>query len=83
MNYFKTFALLVGMAALLMVVGGLIGGQTGVIVALAFAVVLNFTSWYFSDRIVLAMYRAKEVDESGAPNLYRIVRDLTERERSE
>jgi heat shock protein HtpX len=76
MNYFKTFALLVGMAALLMIVGHLIGGPTGVIVALILAIILNFTSWYYSDKIVLSMYRAQEVDESGAPNLYAIVRDL-------
>lgn len=64
------------MAILLMVVGHLIGGQAGVIIALGIAIVLNFTSWYFSDKIVLTMYKAQEVDESSAPNLYRIVRDL-------
>jgi len=66
------------MAVLLMVVGHLVGGQTGVIIALGIAIVLNFTSWYFSDKIVLTMYKAQEVDESSAPNLYRIVRDLAE-----
>ena len=78
MNTFKTFLLLFGMAVLLMVVGHLVGGQTGVIIALGIAIVLNFTSWYFSDKIVLTMYKAQEVDESSAPNLYRIVRDLAE-----
>jgi heat shock protein HtpX len=78
MNYFKTFILLFGMAVLLMVIGHLIGGQIGVIVALGIAVVLNFTSWYYSDKIVLTMYRAQEVDESSAPNLYRIVRGLAQ-----
>jgi len=77
MNYFKTFMLLLGMAALLMGIGYLIGGMSGVIIALVIAVIINFASWYFSDTIILKMYKAKEVDESSAPNLYRMVTDLT------
>jgi heat shock protein HtpX len=76
MNYFKTTMLLIGLAALLMFVGHLLGGPTGVIIALILAVIINFTSWFYSDRIVLSMYRALEVDESSAPSLYSIVRDL-------
>ncbi len=78
MNHFKTFILLVVLACLFMLIGHLVGGQIGVIIALLIAIALNFTSWYFSDRIVLGMYRAKEVDESAAPNLYRMVRDLAQ-----
>ncbi|MCK4719651.1 zinc metalloprotease HtpX [bacterium] len=78
MNYVKTFLLLVLMAGLFMFIGHLIGGETGLVVALVIAVILNFTSWFYSDKIVLGMYRAKEVDESTAPILLKMVRDLTD-----
>ncbi|MCX6647036.1 MAG: zinc metalloprotease HtpX, partial [bacterium] len=78
MNTFKTFVLLVVMAALFMFVGHLIGGNTGVVIALILAIILNFTSWFYSDKIVLRMYSAKEVDEAGAPNLIKIVRELVD-----
>jgi len=78
MNYFKTFLLLVLLAGLLMVVGYFLGGQTGVLIALAFSVLFNFGTWFFSDKIVLAMYHAKEVDQSSAPNLHRIISELVD-----
>ena len=79
MNLFKTFFLLVAMAALLMVVGGLMGGRGGVIIAFLIAVVINFVSWFYSDKIVLSMYSARQVDESSAPDVFRMVRSLCER----
>jgi len=59
-NMFKTFLLLLGMTLLLMWVGDLLGGANGMMVALMFAVVLNFGTYWFSDKIVLAMYRARD-----------------------
>jgi len=59
-----------------MFIGGLIGGKGGIYIAFIFAVILNFGSYWFSDKIVLKMYRAQEVSESAAPDLYNIVRNL-------
>ncbi len=78
MNYVKTFFLLVVLAALLMAIGYFLGGETGILIALILAILINFGTWFFSDKIVLKMYRAQEVDESSAPNLYRMVRDLAQ-----
>lgn len=57
-------------------IGGLLGGQEGMVFAFFFACIMNFTSYWFSDKIVLAMYGAKPAAESQAPELYGIVRDL-------
>lgn len=75
-NSIKTVFLLGALTGLLMLIGGLIGGRGGVYVAFGFAVVLNFGSYWFSDKIVLRMYKAQEVAESSAPDLYNIVRNL-------
>jgi heat shock protein HtpX len=75
-NYFKTAILLVVLAALLIWVGGLIGGQRGAMIAFIFALVLNFGSFWFSDRIVLSMYRAEELPENQFPDIYHIVKEL-------
>ncbi|MEK7774133.1 MAG: zinc metalloprotease HtpX [Deltaproteobacteria bacterium] len=77
MNYIKTAALLAVLTALLVLFGNMIGGRQGATVALMFAGVMNFVSYWFSDKIVLAMYRAKPASEADAPDLYRAVRDLT------
>jgi heat shock protein HtpX len=79
MNQFKTFLLLLLLSGLLMLIGGAIAGSGGVAIALVIAIVTNFISWFYSDKIVLSMYGAKEVDESSAPELYRMVRSLTQR----
>jgi heat shock protein HtpX len=79
MNYLKTTILLAALTALLVGLGNLFGGQTGMIIALVFAGGMNFISYWFSDKIVLAMYRAQPVEEAQAPRLYRIVRDLTQK----
>jgi heat shock protein HtpX len=55
------------------------GGQTGLIIAIVFAVVMNFSAYWFSDKIVLRMYNAQEVTESQAPELHAVVKDLTTR----
>lgn len=76
MNSLKTVFLLGALTGLLMLIGGWFGGQHGVVIAFFFAVVMNFGSYWFSDKIVLAMYRARAVSESEAPELYTMVRNL-------
>jgi len=78
-NVFKTGLLLAILTAMLVLVGGAIGGQQGMVVAFVMALVMNFFSYWFSDRIVLAMYGAQAVDEARAPGLYAIVRRLATR----
>ncbi|MGA1846387.1 zinc metalloprotease HtpX [Deferribacter abyssi] len=79
LNTLKT-AFLLGLLTLLFIfIGGLLGGRTGMMLAFIFALGMNFISYWFSDKIVLAMYRAKEVTETEAPMLYSIVRRLTQK----
>jgi heat shock protein HtpX len=78
-NWLKTGLLMAGILALFGAIGGVIGGQQGMLVALAIGGVMNFAAYWFSDRMVLAMYRAQEVDETSAPQLYRTVRELAAR----
>jgi heat shock protein HtpX len=77
MNTIKTGLLLGSLTGLLMLIGGWFGGQNGVVIAFFFAVVMNFGSYWFSDKIVLSMYHAKAVSESDAPELYAMVKNLT------
>lgn len=79
MNRVKTVILLAALGGLLVVLGGYIGGKSGATIALVIAVALNFGSYWFSDRIVLSMYKAQEVTEQEAPDLYNLVRDLASR----
>lgn len=79
MNYLKTTILLAGLTALFMGVGYLIGGQTGALIALVVAAGMNLFSYWNSDKMVLSMHGAHPVDESSAPDLYRMVRDLAGR----
>ena len=74
MNGFKTVILLTLLTVLFLFIGGLLGGRQGMMVAFVFALLMNFISYWFSDKIVLAMYRAKEIQEADNPRLYRIVR---------
>src|SRR5689334_4458196 len=75
-NAFKTVALLGVLTGLLLWVGQYVGGAQGMTVALVFAAVMNLGSYWFSDRLVLAMYRARALSEGDAPELFRIVREL-------
>jgi len=75
-NVFKTGLLLAVLTAMLVVIGGAIGGQQGMVIAFFFAIVMNFFSYWFSDKMVLAMYGAQPIAESQAPGLYAIVRRL-------
>jgi heat shock protein HtpX len=72
----KTTVLLAALTGLLVAIGSF-WGPGGMTIALIFAIVMNFGSYWFSDKIVLAMYHAKEVSEPESPNLYRLVRGLT------
>ncbi len=80
MNVLKTGLLLSVLTVLLMAVGGLMGGQQGATTAFGFALMINFLSYWFSDKIVLAMYRAKPLSETDAPQVYRVVRDIAARD---
>ena len=79
MNYFKTFMLMAVMTVLFVFVGRLIGGNTGMIIAFAMALTMNFVSYWFSDKIVLSMYGAKQVSAQEEPELYSIVQELTQK----
>jgi heat shock protein HtpX len=78
-NMLKTTLLLGLLTGLILWIGQLFGGEQGLVVAFVFAVVMNFGSYWFSDKLVLAMYRARPVDMNEAPDLYRIVHDLATR----
>jgi heat shock protein HtpX len=75
-NMFKTALLLAILTAMLVLIGGALGGQQGMLIAFVMALVMNVFSYWFSDRIVLAMYGAKPIEEAQAPRLYAIVRRL-------
>lgn len=76
MNGMKTLMLLMALTVLFVAIGYLIGGQGGMVIAFGFAVVMNFVSYWFSDKIVLKMYRAQQVEEKDAPRLYSMVQRL-------
>jgi heat shock protein HtpX len=76
MSYFRTAILLAVMTALFMGIGFLIGGQSGMVVALVVAVAMNLFAYWNSDKMVLSMYGAREVDERSAPELVSLVRQL-------
>lgn len=78
-NMLKTAVLMAAITALFMAIGSLLGGQQGMVIALIIALGMNFFSYWFSDKLVLKMYNAQEVDETSAPQFYRMVRELAAR----
>ncbi|AME23467.1 MAG: zinc metalloprotease HtpX [Pseudomonadota bacterium] len=78
-NWVKTAMLMAAITALFVVIGGMIGGSKGMALALVVALAMNFFSYWFSDKLVLKMYNAQEVDEATAPQFYRMVRELATR----
>ncbi len=78
-NQLKTTLLLGIMTVFIVLVGRLLGGQQGMILALVLAAGMNFFSYWFSDKMVLSMYRAQEINERQDPELFGIVRTLTQR----
>ncbi|MDD4886270.1 MAG: zinc metalloprotease HtpX [Thiomonas sp.] len=78
-NVMKTAILMAAITALFVVIGSMLGGQKGMILALLFALGMNFFSYWFSDKMVLKMYNAQEVDASSAPQFYAMVQELAQR----
>lgn len=72
----RTTLLLGALTGIILGIGQWLGGSQGLVIAFIFAILMNFGSYWFSDKIVLAMYRARQVDEAEAPMLYRIVHNL-------
>src|SRR6201997_4388705 len=78
-NTFKTAFLLTALTLLLMFIGRYFGGQNGMLLALVFAAVMNFVSYFYSDKIALAMYRAQPVTREQLPRAYAAVERLTQK----
>ncbi|MGW8322420.1 MAG: zinc metalloprotease HtpX [Thermodesulfobacteriota bacterium] len=78
-NTLKTTLLLASLTALILWIGGYFGGQSGMVIALVFAAVMNLGAYWFSDKVVLKMYRAREVEPSQAPGLYQMVERLAQK----
>ena len=78
-NWLKTAVLMAAIVALFGIIGASLGGQSGMLLALGFALVMNVGAYWFSDKLVLKMYDAKEVDESTAPEFYNMVKELTQK----
>jgi heat shock protein HtpX len=78
-NTFKTAFLLTALTLLLMFIGRIFGGQNGMLIALVIAAVMNFISYFFSDKIALAMYRAQPVTREELPRAYQTVERLTQK----
>lgn len=76
MNSIKSVLLLGVLTGLLMFIGGIFGGKGGVFIAFLFAIVMNFGAYWFSDKIILRMYKAREVTENQAPEIHALVRNL-------
>ena len=77
-NSFKTAILLGALTGLILIIGQVFGGQQGLIIAFVFALIMNGGSYWFSDRIVLSLYRAQELKYEDAPDLHRIVERLAQ-----
>ena len=79
MEQFKTYALMIGLTLLLVWFGGMIAGNTGIIIAFLVAAGMNFYAYYYSDEAILKHYHAMPIDQHNTPELYHIVKKLTER----
>lgn len=78
-NWVKTAILMAAIMALFGIVGGMIGGKSGMLMALVFGGAMNLFSYWFSDTMVLKMYNAQQVDETSAPQFYAMVRELAQK----
>lgn len=79
MNTLKTYVLLAGLTALLVAVGGAVGGRGGLVIALGMAVVMNFVSYWWSDSIVLKMHNAQEITAGDAQELFSMTQGLAQK----
>jgi len=77
-NMIRTTVLLAGLTGLLLLIGGLVGGRSGMFLALIFSFVMNFGAYWYSDKLVLKMYHAREVSSADAPDLYSMVQRLAQ-----
>ncbi len=77
MNSMKITILMLGLVLLFMWIGYMFGGGNGMILAFVFATIMNFLTYWFSDKMVLKMYRAREIQEADHPRLYRVVKRVT------
>lgn len=78
-NWVKTAMLMAAIMALFGIVGGMLGGKAGMMLALVFGGAMNLFSYWFSDSMVLKMYNAQQVDETSAPQFYAMIRELAQR----
>ncbi len=78
-NQLKTAVLLASLSAIILLIGVLFGGTSGLTIALIMAVMMNFLSYFFSDKLVLAMYRAKEVSRSQSPKLHETIERIAKK----
>ena len=78
-NWLKTTVLMAAIVALFGAIGGYLGGANGMIMALIFGGAINIFAYWFSDKMVLRMYNAQEVDEASAPQFYGMVRELAQK----
>jgi heat shock protein HtpX len=78
MNRVRTWVLIAALGGLFVLIGGVIGGSNGAVVALAIALIFNFAMYWYSDKIAIATTKSKPVTEADYPELYRIVRELTQ-----
>ena len=78
-NLLKTAVLMAAITALFIAIGALLGGRQGMLIALVVALGMNFFSYWFSDQLVLKMYKARQVDESSAPQFHRMIQELAQR----
>ena len=78
MNTLKTLLFLTILTVLLIIVGGLVGGRNGMVVALIFAAIMNFGSYWFSDKIVIGIFRGKRIEEKDNPRLFSVVRRVSQ-----
>jgi len=77
-NWLKTAVLMAAIVALFGVIGASLGGQSGMLLALGFALLMNVGAYWFSDKLVLRMYNAQQVDGSTAPELFNMVQELAD-----
>jgi len=78
-NMLKTTVLLAALTVLFVLLGGMVGGEQGMVVAFVIAAAMNFVSYWWADKIVLHMYGAREVTEAEAPEFYHLIRNLATR----
>src|SRR3989338_8033306 len=78
MNQIKTVLLLGVLSGIVLVIGKLLGGNIGLTIALVFAIIMNFSAYFFSHKIVLFMYKAKEAPKSKYPHLHELVEEIAE-----